>query len=183
MSRFNYLREPFPDWLQFVAAARIPQTVKAAAVACMAGLALSACAALVERERAVAALAYQHAAQEKYTVVETQLARSRLDANEITNLLSLDRRVREIRATGYAYASLLDDAAFQLPARAWITELNPVDSGADLIGRATDLATIVNVGKAFDGGRFGTAALERVDRVERPGRRTLFEFSLRLGRI
>jgi hypothetical protein len=183
MSQFNYLRDPFPDWLQCVAAARIPQAAKAAAIACMAGLTLCACAALVEHERTGAALVYQHAAQDKYAVVEAQLARSRLDADEITNRLSLDHRVREIRSTGYAYARLLDDAALQLPARAWITELNPVDSGADLIGRATDLSTIVNLGKAFDGGRFGIAALERVDRVERPGRRTLFEFSLRLGRI
>jgi hypothetical protein len=183
MSQFNYLRDPLPDWLQNLAAVHVPRTAQVAAVACLAGLVLCVCAALVERERAGAAQVNERAAQDKYSVVETQLARSRLDANEVTNLFALDRRVREIRETGYAYARLLDEAALQLPAHAWITELNPVDSGADVVGRATDLATIVNLEKAFGGGRFGEAALEQVERIERPDRSTLFGFSLRLGHI
>ena len=93
----------------------------------------------------VQASAQVQAADRVYVVTRAALERMKLEHTQVESLLQVDRRIRQIRASGSVAAERMLDVADHLPAHAWLTSLSRTKHGEMLSGRADNLQSVGDV--------------------------------------
>jgi Tfp pilus assembly protein PilN len=160
--KFDYLHDPVLPQLEYLQGLRIPPRLYAPlitlCITCIAALST----VFIEQRRVDDAANVEARSQAQYNQLRARLARFQLTSAQTTDLIALDRRLQDIRESGYRQARLLADIAIQLPERSWLTSVAPHLLGTEIVGRTFDLETVGNVIQRLSGTQLGEARLQRV---------------------
>lgn len=158
MNSFDYLRSARPRWLLRLSAVRLSRDLQMPALALVCAL-LTLCGAwAIERARFRDAQRTEMLYRSRFEGSERRVKETHLYYDRVAKLVSLDRRVREIVASGDTDARRLAEIANALPVRLSVTSIARAGAAIDLEGEAQDLRV---VGAAV-------RALERVRSVRDP---------------
>jgi len=142
MIAFDYLRSAQPDWMRRMLELRVPERLHAAAFGAAAAVLAVTGAWGIERHRLSDAQRTQTAYRERFEMSERAVKRTRIYYDRVTALVSLDRQLHEIVASGDTDARRLADIANHLPGHAWLTQIARHDAGIEMEGRAQNLAVV-----------------------------------------
>jgi hypothetical protein len=181
-TRFDYLHDPLPSFVERLRAVRVPGRLYAPLVIGGAVAAIVGAADGIESLRQRAALALEARAQVRLQATQTALRRMRLEWQQVDELVARDRRLRAIRLSGSTAATAIAAMGNAFPRGAWLTSaaMKP-SSGFELKGRAENIvsleAAVRELSKIRSGSPLGGV------RFSREGREQLAEldFELELG--
>jgi hypothetical protein len=143
--RFDYLHSARPVLLQRILEIRIPERVHGALFAVGASAAVIAGAYGIEAYRLREALNVQTVYQQRYDDAQRLVKGANVYYDRVRAIVALDRRVRDIAASGDADARMLAEIANRLPRHAWLTGISHDGSGIALQGHAKDLSVLSSV--------------------------------------
>jgi Tfp pilus assembly protein PilN len=153
MNSFDYLRSARPLWLQRLVALHLAREVRMPCFALACAL-LTLCAAWgIERARLRDAQRTEMLYRERLESSERRAKATHLYYDRVAKLVSLDRLVRAIVASGDTEARRLAEIANALPARLSLTSIARAGSAIDLEGEAQDLRAVGAAVRALEHAR------------------------------
>jgi Tfp pilus assembly protein PilN len=174
---FDFLHDPQAVLMDRLRSWRISRPLATAALALATVLIVDTIGWSVERWRASNAEASVAALGAEDVALHARLAGEKLEAAEVADLGALDGRLREIAASGERVRARMAALARELPRDAWLVSLSDDGKRLALVGRTQRLSSVAEAMSRLSGEPFGSASLDRVARVERPGG-ALLEFSI-----
>jgi len=139
MMRFNYLRDGAPEALEHLRPARIPEQLRTPLAALVTVVIIVGVWWVVEQLLVAQAGDELHAQSLRLKASQVALRELNLRRTHVQQLLSIDRRLREIRRSGAVVSGRLADIANHVPTRAWLTSIAAVEGGLQIDGSAEGL--------------------------------------------
>jgi len=143
--RFDYLHSPKPMLVARILEVRVPERFHSALFALAGALAVVAGAWGIDAYRLREALRIQAVYQQHFDQADSALKQTDVYYGRVRTIVDLDRRVREIAASGDSDARTLAEIANGLPQHAWLTGISHDAGGLALDGRAKDLSVVSRV--------------------------------------
>lgn len=145
MISFDYLHSARPDIIVRILEFRIPSRLQSAIAALAGSIVIAGGAWGIESYRLSAALTVETTYQANYERSETALARENVYFDRVKNLVALDKRLRDITASGNVTARRLAQIGNALPQKAWLSSISRDGDGLLLEGGASDMASVGRV--------------------------------------
>ena len=139
---FDYLRSARPELLRRLLEIRIPTRIHGALWATCGALVFVLGAWGIEAFRLNASLDIEATYQHEYEISRRELAKTNVYYSRIRSMIALDKRVRDITASGDEDAIRLAEIANSMPQHTWLTAISRDDTGITLDGNAQDLAAL-----------------------------------------
>lgn len=143
--RFDYLHSARPMLVTRIFELRIPPRFHNVLFALAGAIIIVAGASGIEAYRLREALKVEAVYQQRSDQAREQLRAANVYSGRVQGLISLDRRVRRIAASGDEDARTLAEIANRLPAHAWLTSISRDETGLALQGHAKNLEILGNV--------------------------------------
>lgn len=165
MTRFDFLHDPRPAMLEQVLLLRLPREIYLQAIlAALLSVAIVATGG-VEALRIHAAQSSELRVRRHFEATRDALTAVRLQWQQLDELATRDRRLREIRLSGSDVAVRIARVGNVFPRRAWATSLTASASGYALKARGDDLrAASAVLGGLLDDARLVRNASFRMTR-------------------
>lgn len=142
MIAFDYLRGERATVLLRIIECRVPQRLHSSATALAIAVVVALGAWGIESYRLSSALAIQGLYETQFAGSERAVAQTRVRYRRLQERAALDRRIREIRTSGFLDAERLAEIANRLPAHMWLTSITRDSGGMLLEGSARSLASL-----------------------------------------
>lgn len=142
MISFDYLRSARPELLRRLLEIRIPVRLHGALWAICGALLFVLGAWSIEACRLKASLGIEATYQREYEISRRDLTKTNVYFDHIRSLVTLDKHVHAITASGDYDARRLAEIANSMPQQAWLTAISRDDTGITLDGNAQDLTAI-----------------------------------------
>lgn len=150
VNSFDYLRSARPLWLQRICALQLSRDLQLPCLAFACALLTLGAAWAMERSRLRDAQVTEMLYRSRFHSSERRVKDTHLYYDRVAKLVSLDRRVRAIVASGDTDALRLAAIANALPARVSLTSIARNGVAIDLEGEAQDLRAIGDAIRALD---------------------------------
>ena len=180
MTRFNFLSDSPPAFLEMLRFKHIPEGLRTALAATV------TIAMVISVWWGVEVLQIRQAGEElriekaRALASRADLAQMRVRRSEIERLLVLDRRIRQIRTSGAELSSRLADIANRVPNSAWLTSVQDGEEGLEIDGDVKGLDGLSEtVADLASSASAASVDLVRAGRDERDGGRELLSFQMR----
>jgi Tfp pilus assembly protein PilN len=134
--RFNYVDEPLISVADRLLSSGFAKSSRAPLLTAVTLFCVLAGWWLVERRLLANALDEAHRAQAQLNESQALLAQSKIERRDFYRVLTLDRRLLDIRDSGSLLASEVADVANRIPPHAWLHSLTFAATGIDMTGNA-----------------------------------------------
>lgn len=136
MTKFDFLKDAPPAFVERLAPNRIPEYLQTPLAALATSIVVVAAWWLMQHLQLQQAA--RELANEKARAIASRadLALLRVRRAHVEDLAALDARVREIRRSGAIASSALADIANHIPKHAWLSAIHHSDGGFDIDGDA-----------------------------------------------
>jgi Tfp pilus assembly protein PilN len=179
--RFNYLGESVPSLVDRLLAIRIPERLRSPFLGVATAVFVVAAWWALEQHALAVATAEERAAQVRLDQSRSAVAVARIQRTGIDRMLSLDRRLRDVRLSGSSVGVHLADIANHVPAHAWLTSLSQERGAIEIVGQvagmerlSATLAALTTMKSLTD------PLLVRATKEDRPGAAPLVGFEVRV---
>ncbi len=180
MTRFNFLSDEPPAFLEVLRFKRIPDALRTALAATI------TIAVVVGVWWGVEVLQIRQAGEElrvektRALASRADLAQMRVRRSQIERLLALDRRIRQIQTSGATLSAQLADIANHVPSYAWLTSVQDGEEGLEIDGDVKGLDGLSEtIADLTSSASAASVDLVRAGRDERDGGRDLLSFQMR----
>ncbi|HUN28739.1 MAG TPA: PilN domain-containing protein [Alphaproteobacteria bacterium] len=134
--RFNYLRDSAPDALEYLRPSRVSEPLRTplaalATVVCVVGVWWVIEQILLGQARSELQVQALRLSASRIALKDLNLRKSRIE-----ELITIDERLRKIRRSGAELSHGLADIANHVPAQAWLTSIEHIDTGLQIDGSA-----------------------------------------------
>ena len=140
--RFNFLNDAPPDILDRLRNTRVPVEMRTP----LSALATAVFVVLswwgLERYWLSDAQREERVASSRLLESRADLAATKVARAGIDQLLSIDRRLRDVRISGSVLGAALSDIANHVPRHAWLTSLSDTHDGVEIMGRADGIGSL-----------------------------------------
>jgi Tfp pilus assembly protein PilN len=183
ITRFNYLHDAPPRFVEQLRPSRIPEQLRTPLAALGTTVIVIFLWWVIESMQI--AQAQTELATEKARAIASRadLAQARVRRTHVQELVALDRRIRSIRRSGAVESSRLADIANHVPDHAWLTAITRADPGFEIDGDALGLDGLSRtLASLMSSSSVSTPTLVRAARDERGADRNVITFQMRAGR-
>lgn len=142
MMRFDYAHDMAPEFVDRVRALHVRGEARGPLMALATVIFVGLCAFGIESWRVGDARTQERVQQVRFDESRARLEQMKIASREVSDLLLLDRRLRDVRLSGTALSVRLADIANHVPERAWLTSLGRTPSGVAINGRAETLDSL-----------------------------------------
>lgn len=153
LNSFDYLRSARPLLPRRIIEFRIPHHLHGAVAALVTALAVVWGAWFIESARLSEALRTQAQYEQRFQNSEAAVRRANVYYTRVSNLVSLDTRVRDIVSSGDYNAQQIAAIGNAIPTRAWLTSITRDGHDIILDGDARGLAALGEVFRSLAGNR------------------------------
>jgi Tfp pilus assembly protein PilN len=175
--RFDFLSDAPPDFIDRLRNVRITSELRTP----LSALLTAALVVMVwwglERYWLVDAQREERIASSRLLESRADLAATRVARSGVEQLLSLDRRLRQVRISGSVLGAMLSDIGNHVPPHAWLTSLSKTHDGVEIVGRADGLGSLSQTVADLMSSRIGASpGLVRASRDQHG--KSLFTFAV-----
>ena len=140
--RFDYLNDSVPESLGRIRSLKAQKETHAPLTAIVTAILAIFAAWGIENYRLADARAAVASAEVRARDSRQELAKTKLVRVEVDRMLTLDRRLREVRSSGVTWSQRLTDIANHVPREAWFTSFTSEQGKIDINGHAHGLVVL-----------------------------------------
>jgi Tfp pilus assembly protein PilN len=182
LKRFDFLRDAPPLFVERLRPSRLPAELRTPLAAFATTVVVILAWWAIETAQIAQARAELVTERARVAASRTDLAQAQVRRSRLVDLISLDRRIRDIRRSGAALSGNLADIANHLPDRAWLTSIAQDDRGLEIDGNAVGLDGLSDTLAGLMSSRSAaTPSLVRASRSDQPAMHDVISFQLRSG--